>query len=550
MPRAKEKSSGWLSWLLPRAARTAWSRSAPQQRAPRGRTDGFMAGYSDGLSAAKRDRLTEDWQPASLSPTSIHRVDSNLLLRRARDLVENNPYAKSAVEAYVANVVGCGITPKPLLADAGQRRQWVDAWNWWGGEHQNEADFTGQQHLYELMALWLTEVIVGGGCLVRYVALDPDQYRNQRVKLALELIPEERFADEKDDPTGFFGSLNRKKSGNVIRRGVELDPATGRPLAYWIRPAHPSDAGMAWEPIRVSAEDCVYSFFRTRVGQSRGFTTLKAVIRWLWSLGYYFDNELMASAMKSCFGVGVTTDAEDGDFEGLGGDDSSVVTDVNGDPLEKLEPGIFFRLKGKDSKITGVGPNTPGSDQEAWILLIERSIAVGAGLSYEAMTRDYSRGSFSSMRAGLNEDRKRYRPMQSFVVNHFCRPTYVRFVEAATQAGIDGFPRPSALVANFDDWMRVKWRKPGWQSVNPYDDARAAVLEINEGLGTREDYIAETKGGDWEEVDEQNAREAQSERDHKLNYGPPAQMDTAPSQQTAADTAGSSPTRQKGARRA
>jgi hypothetical protein len=177
----------------------------------------------------KRDRLTEDWTPQSLSPTSIHRVDSNLLLRRARDLVENNPYAKSGVESYVANVVGCGITPKPLLDSADQRRQWVDAWNWWGGEHQNEADLTGQQHLYELMALWLTEVIVGGGCLVRYVALDPDQYRQQRVKLALELIPEERIADEKDDPAGFFATQNRKKSGNVIRRGVELDPATGRP---------------------------------------------------------------------------------------------------------------------------------------------------------------------------------------------------------------------------------------------------------------------------------------------------------------------------------
>jgi capsid protein len=68
------------------------------------------------------------------------------------------------------------------------------------------------------------------------------------------------------------------------------------------------------------------------------------------------------------------------------------------------------------------------------------------------------------------------------------------------------------LTANFDDWMRVKWRKPGWQSVNPFDDARAAVLEIDNGLGTREEYTA-AKGDDWEEVDEQNEREAKSEHD-------------------------------------
>jgi lambda family phage portal protein len=539
MPTKAKASPGWLSWIWPGGKSTR-----PSSR-PRSRSHGFLAGYSDGLQAAKRDRLTEDWQPQSMSPTSIHRLDSNLLLRRARDLVENNPYAKSAVESYVANVVGTGITPKPLLKDAGQRKQWVDAWNWWGGEHQNEADLTGMQHFYELMALWLTEVIVGGGCLTRYVHLDPDQHRQQRVKLAIELIPEERMADERDDPAGFFSSFNRKKSGNVIRRGVEFDPATGRPVAYWVRPGHPSDAGTAWEPVRVPAEDCVYSFFKTRAGQLRGFTLLKAVIRWLWSLGYYFDNELMASAIKSCFAAAVTTDAEDADFEGLDDDSrGATVTDINGNPLEKLEPGIIARLKGPNAKITAIGPNTPTSSQEAWIILIERSIAVGAGLSYEGLTRDYSRGSFSSMRAGLNEDRKRYRPMQNFVVNHFCRPTYVRFVNAATQAGLDGFPRPSELTANFDEWMRVKWRKPGWQSVNPFDDARAAVLEIQNGLGTREDYVSETKGGDWEEVDEQNAREAKSETDNHLSYGPPGQMDMAPSQQTAADT---QPAKKKGA---
>jgi hypothetical protein len=52
---------------------------------------------------------------------------------------------------------------------------------------------------------------------------------------------------------------------------------------------------------------------------------LKAVIRWLWSLGYYFDNELMASAIKSCFAAAISTDAEDGDFTGLDDDSQGAV---------------------------------------------------------------------------------------------------------------------------------------------------------------------------------------------------------------------------------
>jgi capsid protein len=434
MPQApKQPSPGWLSWL--------WPRSAPKQRAPRSRGHGFLAGYSDGIQAAKRDRLTEDWSPQSLSPTSLHRFDNNLLLRRARDLVENNPYALSGIESYVANVVGTGITPKPLLDTAGQRKKWVDAWNWWGGEHQNEADLTGGQHIYELMALWLTEVIVGGGCLVRYVSLDPDQYRDQRVKLALELIPEERFADEKDDLGGWFASVNRKKSGNpsAAASNSTPPPAAMSPIGSVPRiratPARPGSR--SGSPPRTA----FIRFFASAWASIRGFTLLKAVVRWLWSLGYYFDNELMASAIKSCFAALIKTDAEDSEFTGL--DDDSQAPSLPTSTATRSRSSSresSAECEGKDATVTGIGPNTPTSSQEAWILLIERSIAVGMGLSYEALTRDYSRGSFSSMRAGLNEDRKRYRPMQaSSSITFAGRPTSAS-LKRRLQAGTRRLP--------------------------------------------------------------------------------------------------------------
>jgi lambda family phage portal protein len=342
------------------------------------------------------------------------------------------------------------------------------------------------------------------------------------VKLALELIPEERFADEKDDLVAW---QNRRKAGNPIQRGIEFDQATGRTLAYWIRPAHPSDAGMAWEPVRIDARDCHYAFFKQRIGQRRGLSMLKAVVKSLWSLGYYQDNELMASAIKSCFAVMLKTGEEDADFAGLEDDsEGSVVTDMNGNPLEKIEPGIIGRFRGKDASIQGIGPNTPTSEQEAWILLIERTISIGMGLSYEEMFRDYSRGNFSSLRAGANRDRKQFRPLQKFVVNHFCRPTDLRFTKAASLAGLDGFPRPSQLQSDLDEWMKRNWRTEGWLSVNPWDDARAAVLEIDNGLGTREGYVS-AKGGDWEENDQQQERERESAEAHGLNFGQPDQVD-------------------------
>ncbi|HWB13334.1 MAG TPA: phage portal protein [Pirellulales bacterium] len=478
-------------------------------------------GGNGGLAGGKRDRLTDDWQPGTLAPNQIHRADGILIRDRARDLVLNNPLAKGGVDTYIANVVESGITPKPRFAEAPLRQSWSASWDTWGGltaHSTREADLTGIQTIYELMALWLEEVIVGGGCLIRFVELPRSSSR--RLPLAIELIPEERFADDRDWP--FAGP--RPLNGNPVRRGIEVDALTGRPVAYWIRPYLPNDPNwlMSYQPVRIPAEQCEYAYFRKRIGQNRGYTLLHAAILWLWKLGYYTDNELMNSAVRSCFSAMITRDQSEDDEAISDGDPDGPATDAYGNILEKLQPALIFRGRPGD-KIEGVGPNTPPGDAKTWVNLIERSVGIGMGLSYEELCRDYSQTSFSSCRAGANADRKRFRPMQQFVVNHFCNPVYRRFVQAAVRAGIDGFPRPSDFLANIDDWLEVAWRAPGWASVKPIEDAQAAVVEIDNGLRTRESYIGE-RGGDWEETFQQLAREEKLADDLDLEFpgvGPP-----------------------------
>lgn len=480
--------------------------------APRttGRRSNFFASVGQGgFAGAKVDRLTQDWQPGNAGPNQIHRADGGLLRDRARDLALNNPFAKSAVGAYVANVNECGIFPKPLFDDAGLRKAWVDAWENYG---EVETDITGMQTVYELAALWLEELLVGGGCLTHFVELPPSPDR--RVPLAVELIPEERFADDQDDYVLFH---NRRKSSNPIFRGVELDAATGRPLRYWIRPTHPNDLGASFDqPLPLESKDCHYAFFKKRVGQYRGVTMLYAAIMWLWKLGYYTDNELMASAIKSCFAAVINTE-DDQEFGGLkDGDPDGASTDVWFNTLEKLAPGIVARLR-KGETVTGVGPNVPMGDSLAWLIFIERAIGIAMDLSYEELVRDYSQGNFSSTRASANADRKRFKPMQQFAINHFYRPLYRRFAMSASRAGIDGFPRPAVLLGDLDNWLRVAWQAPGWMSVTPLDDARANDIELKNGTKSRAKVAAE-RGEDWEENFEQIDREEQLADDLELTF--------------------------------
>jgi lambda family phage portal protein len=473
----------------------------------------FFANWGGGggrHAAGTRDRLTEDWSPQALSPSTIHRLDADLMRNRARDLLQSNPYALGGVRAYTANVIGSGITPKPRFDSPDERKPWMDSWNWWAGQYENEADITGVQHLYELQALWLEEVIVGGGCLVIYRSLAESFGRS--LPLALELVPEERFANSKDDLIGF---QNRKKSGNRIVRGVELDSATGKQVAYWIYPHSVDAPAIAEDPVRISAENARYSFIRRRVGQHRGTTWLHAAIMWLWKIGYYVDNELMASAIKSCYAAVIETENGD-DYAGLHDDDDSTLTDVSGNPLERLSPGLIARLKRGES-IKGVGPNNPGGDQTPWIILIQRAISLSLDHSYEEHFRDYSQGNFSSTRASANADRIRYRCLQQFTVNHFCAPTYAFFARAAVLHGLQGFPSIDDFAANYRLYLGCTWRRPGWASVNPIDDVNAAILECKAGFNTRENVAAE-RGRDWEEIDEQRDREQDSATSRGLIY--------------------------------
>lgn len=480
-----------------------WFRKKPRRRERRAEYPlNFFT--QAGFAGARLDRMTDDWQPGNLSPNAIHRADATILRNRARDLVLNDPLAKSGVDAYITNVIESGITPKPLIDDDGARQMWTDAWNTWGVRRQ-ESDITGHQTIYELSALWLEEIIVGGGCLLRFRNM---QNRGRMLSACVELIPEERFADDRDTMVAF---QNNRKSANPISRGVEVDSATGRPVAYWVKQFHPNDYSSSYatqivDPIRIPADQCHYAFFRKRIGQNRGHTLMHAVITWLWKLGYYTDNELMASMVKSCFAAVITTENGIDDPDLLDADPDGTTTDAYGNPLEKIQPAMVAKLK-IGEKISSVSPNVPQADSTPWLQMIERSIAIGMGLSYEEMARDYSKGNFSSTRASANADRKRYRPMQRFAINHFYQPVYEHFLRAAVLEGIDGFPSRQVFVSEFDNLVKCSWRAPGWQSVNPRDDAMANEINLRIGVDTRDGIIARSGNGDVDEVFQQRARE-------------------------------------------
>jgi capsid protein len=118
----------------------------------------------------------------------------------------------------------------------------------------------------------------------------------------------------------------------------------------------------------------------------------------------------------------------------------------------------------------------------------------------------------------------------SVIVFQFCRPVWERFVRLAVLAGhipARDFDRDPA------SFLDVDWLPPKWDWVDPQKDANAEIMQINAGLKSRSQSIAE-RGYDAEEVDAAIAADHAREKELGLSFQtPPANASNPPSEGTA-----------------
>lgn len=447
-----------------------------------------------GYDAAKRDRTNSRWATANQSADLEMFAQADFVRGRARDLVRNNAYAKGILRAIVRNVVGRGIMPQAQIEGREELNEKLESlWAKWS----DVADVTGRLSFPEIQRLALWEVHEAGECLIHFVKSDD---RGRPLPLAIELIEADRLAG---DETSI--RLARRTTENEIRRGVELDDA-GRPIAYWLYPSNPNDVNTRFHrPERHPAENFIHLYKQDRIGQTRGMSSFAPIVLWLKNLHFYTENELQASAVASCFTVAIKT---------MGGpvdaplDDTIDLSssDADGNAFEYLQPGLVTRLfPGEELEM--VNPSRPNAQADAWINLMLRSMAVGMGLSYERLTRDYSSTNFSSNRASDLEDRREFRPEQDWLIRALCVPTWHRFLEQVVIEEVDAeLLSAIELLTDFDGLTAHRWQPPGWEWVDPKNQATANHQGLEDNTTTLAEILGE-RGIDWRETLQQKAKE-------------------------------------------
>lgn len=467
---------------------------APSLAAQRVRARSVFRQLRRGYKAAEYSRLNSNRRPLNQSADREMQRDADIARAAARDLVRNNSYAATVVDAITSNVVGRGIIAQvgasldSAADDAGYNAALATLWDRW----QRQCSTCGRFSFAEVQHICQREIVEAGECLVHFTT-QRDPARG--VPLALEVIEADRLASDYD--------VYRADKTQTYR-GIEMD-AAGNPVAYWIYPTHPNGTWVApLAPIRVPASDVLHLYRRDRIGQSRGMTWFAPVLPWLRDLNTYVENELQASAVSSCFTAAITTE-QGYDPSGLLATSGSDTTDSDGNSLEYLQPGMVARLRPGES-ITGINPGRPNSASEPWINLMLRAVAVGVGLSYETVARDYSKVNYSSYKAGELQERRQFRVWQQYLIDHLCSPVWWRFLTSAAIANLDGAPTSADLLAEPEVYGAVRWQPPGWQWNEPLKEQQAADAAIQTNLSTLEDECA-AKGKDWRDVLRQRKRE-------------------------------------------
>ncbi|MBN3003362.1 phage portal protein [Chromobacterium alkanivorans] len=418
------------------------------------------------FEGAKRGRRTAGWNTPGTSANSEALISLAVLRNRSRALVRDNPWCKKALESWVGNVVGQGIT-----CNLTSHKRLGKKYKRWANSRQCDAD--GDLNLYGLQALAARTMWESGEVLVRV------RWRRKEDKL---IVPVQFQVLEPD----YLDSEKTQdlKGGGYIIGGKEYN-AIGQLQFYWMFDRHPGELGRLSRSAtsrRIPADQVIHLFRKTRPGQVRGVPELAPVIMRARDLDDYEDAELTRKKVEACFTAFIS--GADTGASGVG----VVSKEQDGRTVEKVAPGIIKRL-GAGESIT-FGQPTPSGGYPDYTRDQRRALAAGSGVTYEMLTGDYSQVNYSSSRAGLLEFRRNAEGFQWLTfIPGLCEPMVRYFLQAAELAGL------GELEEDFD----LDFTTPRWDWVDPVKDMIGELLEVASGAKSLSE-LARRRGMDPQQM--------------------------------------------------
>lgn len=463
-----------------------------------------------GYNAATSSRLTADIIASSVTEDTIAHGAIEILRNRARDLVRNDDYAKKFMRLCEVNVVG----PRGFILN-------VDA---------TDARWNTELSQFEYVSDNAANDIIENAFKVfskpKNFLITKNMSRRVFEQTAIKTIARDGETlirlikgDAADNDFGFAlqpleaeqldHNLNKQlENGNTIRMGVETNRYR-LPVAYWLFDGNPNDYltygvnRTRYE--RVPASDIIHAFLPDFFQQTRGMTWFHAAMGRLSLLNGYEDAELIAAraaASKMGFfqkGVDVK-DQYEGDAK-----------DENGNLIDEFEPGTITDLP-PGYTFEKWDPSHPHTNFADFRKSILRGISAGLAVNYNSLASDLEGVNYSSIRAGVLEERDVWMLIQAWFTEMVLERIYEEWLNMAMLTGAVNLP-----MTKFSKFTgtAVMFKGRTWQWVDPLKDISASEKSVALRVKSRSAVISESDGSDFEEV----ARQIDRERRIADRYG-------------------------------
>lgn len=483
------------------------------------------------------EKQISGWRPPLQSADLDMLPDKDMLDARSRDLGRNDGYVQGGAQLHKDSIVGAFymLNAKPSWEVLGKTEEWAEAFQkeveqkftLWAESPHNWVDASRQNDFTSLIRLSVGVAVFGGEVLA---TVEWPKQQAREFNTAIQMIDADRLS------TPMTMQHDRR-----IRGGIKKD-VYGAPVSAFIRTTHPTDYRFnnftqTWKEVKWSKPwgraQVLYFREQKRVDQTRAVADIAAGLREIAITRKFRDVTLQKAVLAATYAATVESELPaQAVYEQLGaggggnGSFGSASVDyaaeylaavneyvgasknmlIDGVKIPHLFPGTKLNFQNAGA------PQGVGQDFEQSLL---RYVAVSLGVSYEELSKDYTKTNYSSARAAMANTWKFMQSRKRIIADAMANSIYRLWLEEAINKGmIESFPASEAdkLYTNgyqnlmFDALSEADWIGAARGQIDELKETQAAVLRIKYGLSTHEDELARL-GKDWRKTYAQLERE-------------------------------------------
>jgi lambda family phage portal protein len=459
------------------------------------------------------------WRPSSFDADTAASYELDDERTFSRDLVRTAPVATGAIQTRASKIIGTGLTLQSRInaEELGISQDEASEWqsktekrfHMWA--RSKFADVTREQNFYQLQDLVLRSHDESGDV---FSLLVNKQRQGWPFRLAVQVVEADRVCNP----------LGQLDSGSLVS-GVER-AADGEPMRIHLARYHPGNVKRSganeWTAVSFYApsgrRNVLHLKKMQRPGQTRGRPCLAPIIATVKQLTRYSDAEVDAAVNSAALAVFAMMDGTA--FQDIYSDQMketyiSSAAEYDGG----LNSGKAVRLLPGES-ITAPTPGRPNPNFEGFFGAMLNLVSMGLNLPKEVLSKAFN-ASYSASRAALLDAWHTWKIEREWFTSNWSQPIYEEWLADSIALGIIDAPGFFSDPFAREAWCGSNWAGDGPGALNPLHEGQAAKLRIETGITTLAEETVAYDGGDWEEKNQQRAREMAARRAAGLEMEPP-----------------------------